>query len=381
MDLEICGTELAKGGTCLRKGNKPDGKCYQHCAVEYRVRKSTPLETQPTFSQRQREFEDNLVQRMRSMVINNLRESEERMTKVLTFTSRQMDELRITNLVQARLLNLYEKIIQEKVSPDDLKDYVVSPVIPEPSVTPISPEIPVGQDLEDYIRSVALVEAGLTEEEYDRTVAEKKPSLPLVLVREEEEEQDDERELSFEEKEKLYAQLASESRQYSGEGVLPEGFMERYKLLFPKERRKSLFAVNKLVPPSEERDAQLLAYYEKKKAKGKISKLPLLEDIPGSTKYKPYVEREERKVSPPSEEEKKWVERFTYSAIEGQSTPCVHCKVALAPPERVSCNDCYVKLWQCKALDSKGQPCKSFASQNGPYCKRHIGYHPKTEKK
>jgi hypothetical protein len=402
MDLDICGTELAKGGICVRKGNKPDGRCYQHCASEYRTKKAPSSKEAPqTFSQRQKEFEDNLVQRMRSMLVNNLRESEDRMSKIL---SRQVDELRLTNLVQGRLINLYEKIIQEKVSPDDFKNYILQVVPGSTGDTGgtgsskgtgdtggmgsskgtgdsnIPLEIPTGQDLEEYIRSVALVEAGFTEKEYEGCMQMVTvENLPPPLLREEEDKSTEE--LSFEEKEKLYSRLASQSMQHSEEEVLPEGFMEKYKLLFPKDRRKRLFAVRELIPPSEERDAELLAYYEEKKEKGLIKKLPRLEDIPGSTKYKPH---EENKLEPAKEEKKdfpEWVKNFTYSAVEGQSTPCVHCKVGLAPSERVSCNDCYIKLWQCKAFSVKGEPCKSFASQYGPYCKRHLNYRPKTEKK
>lgn len=358
MDLEACAMELTKGGICMRKGSKPDGRCYQHCAPEYRPKKEAPP-VQQTFSQRQREFEDNLIQRMRSMLINNLREIEERLSK-------KIDELKAHNSAQERLLSLYEKIIQEKVAPEELKSYLVRD----------EPEIPTGKDLDEYIRSVALVEAGLTEEECDKILEERNP-LALVVVREEAKDED-ERELSFEEREKLYSKLVSESMQHSEEGVLPPGFMERYKLLFSKERRKRLFTESKLVPPSEERDRELLAHYQKKKNKGLISKIPPLEEIPGSTKYKPFVEKEDEDEEEKEEKDfPEWVKKFTYSAVEGQSTPCVHCKIGLAPPDRVSCDACYVKLWRCKALNSKGQPCSSFASQHGPYCKRHIGYQAK----
>lgn len=358
MELEACGMELTKGGICVRKGRKPDGRCYQHCAPEYRPKKEAPS-VQQTFSQRQREFEDNLIQRMRSTLVNNLREMEERLNK-------KMDELKTHNLAQERLLSLYEKIIQEKVAPEELKGYLLQK----------EPEIPTGKDLDEYIRSVALVEAGLTEEECDKVLEDKNPQA-LVVVREEAEVQD-EKELSFEEKEKLYSKLMSESMQHSEEEVLPEGFMERYKLLFPKERRKRLFTERKLVPASEERDRELLAYYERKKEKGLISKIPSLEEIPGSTKYKPYVDKDEEEDEQEEQGDfPEWVKKFTYSAVEGQSTPCVHCKVGMAPPDRVSCDACYVKLWRCKALTSKGEPCSSFATQHGRYCKRHTGYQPK----
>lgn len=359
MDLEACGVDLTKGGICTRKGSKPDGRCHQHCAPEYRPTKkeSSNEQRQQTLSQRQREFEDNLVQRIRSTFINNLRESEERLSK-------KIDELKVQIGVQDRLLSLYEKIIQEKVSPQELKSY-------------LEPQIPTGEELDAYIRSVALEEAGLTEEECDRVLEKKVEVNPLALVLVREEDDEDEPELSFEEKERLYAQLSSESMQHSGDGVLPQGFMERYKLLFPKERRKRLFTESKLIPPSQERDEELLALYQKKKDKGLISKIPPLEEIPGSTKYKPYVEKSDEEEEKEEKDLNEWEEKFTFSAIEGQSTPCVHCKVGLAPPDRVSCNECYVKLWRCKALNSKGEPCSSFASQYGPYCKRHIGYQAK----
>ncbi|QIN54407.1 hypothetical protein [Cedratvirus kamchatka] len=356
MDLPICGTELAKGGICKRSGNRPDGKCYQHCAPEYKPKvtflgERSPPPQKKTLSplDKQREFENNLVHRMRSMLISNLRESEERMSKVFF---QQVDELRINNKAQERLLSFYEKIIQEKVSPEEFKDYVVS--------FGVDATVPVRKDPVSIIREDVPVDP---------------PSLAMVLK----EDQEDV-ELTFEEKEKLYSKLLSESMQHSEEGVLPVGFMERYKLLFPRERRKNLFTVSKLIPPSQERDAELLAYYERKKEKGLIKSMPGLEDIPGSTKYKPYVEKEEEEEEE-EEREKGWAEKFTSSAFEGAATPCVHCKVGRAPPDRVSCNDCYVKLWRCKAFSAKGEPCQSFASQCGPYCKRHIGYQPKTEKK
>ena len=355
MDLEACGAKLSSGKSCSRRGSKPDGRCHQHCAPEYRIRAS-PIQ--------EKEFEDNLVQRMRSMLISNLRESEERMSKILSAARQEIDNLKVNNLAQERLLSFYESIIREKVPPGELESYL--------------PEIPKGEELEKHMRSIALTEAGFTEEEYDK-ICEKEPVKPLSLVLVSEEGED--QELSFEEKEKLYSKLYSESLQHSEDGVLPPGFMERYKLLFPKERRKNLFTVSELIPPSPERDLELLAYYERKKEKGLIKKVPCLEDIPGSTKYKPYVQREVAKQEEQEQNFPEWVEKFTRSALEGQSTPCVHCKVGLAPPERVSCNDCYIKLWQCKALGSKGQPCQSFASQNGPYCKRHLGYRPKTDKK